>query len=63
VLLIDAHHDTCIPRSARETLWQVMGRPERISLLYDHKTAFLAMTPLGQNLLQNEIARFFDRAL
>ena len=61
VLIIEAAADTCIPPAARERLWQAMGRPERIAYLYDHRMAFLAMTFLGGNDLQQQIYRFLDR--
>jgi dienelactone hydrolase len=63
VLMFDAHHDDCMPRTARDALWEAMGRPERISLLYRHKRAFLAMTPLGSNYVPKTIYDFLDRAL
>jgi dienelactone hydrolase len=63
VLIIEAGEDTCMPRSTRERLWNAMGRPERISYLYDHRTAFLAMTFLGGDSIQHQIYRFFDRTL
>ncbi len=58
VLIIEAAADTCMPRTSRERLWQAMGRPERIAYLYDHRVAFLAMTFLGGNNLQEQIHRF-----
>jgi pimeloyl-ACP methyl ester carboxylesterase len=61
VLIIEAAADTCVPQTARERLWQAMGRPERIAYLYDHRVAFLAMTFLGGNNLQQQIYRFLDR--
>jgi dienelactone hydrolase len=61
VLIIEAAADTCMPQAARERLWQAMGRPERIAYLYDHRGAFLAMTFLGGNNLQQQIYRFLDR--
>jgi dienelactone hydrolase len=63
VLIIEAAADTCMPRTSREGLWQSMGRPERIAYLYDHRVAFLAMTFLGGNNLQQQIYRFLDRCL
>lgn len=60
VLIIEAAADTCMPQPARERLWQAMGRPERIAYLYDHRVAFLAMTFLGGNNLQEQIYRFLD---
>ena len=61
VLIIEAAADTCMPPRSRERLWQAMGRPERIAYLYDHRMAFLAMTFLGGNNLQQQIYRFLDR--
>ncbi len=63
VLIIEAGKDTCVPQSARERLWRAFGRPERIAYLYDHRTAFLAMTFLGGNSLQHQIYRFLDERL
>lgn len=63
VLMFDAYHDDCVPRSAREALWTAMGRPERISFLYTHKMSFLAMTPLGSNYMRRKIYEFLDKAL
>ena len=61
VLIIEAAADTCMPPSSRERLWRAMGRPERIAYLYDHRMAFLAMTFLGGNNLQQQIYRFLDK--
>lgn len=63
VLMIDAHHDDCMPQSARDSLWHALGRPERISFRYKHKMAFLSMTPLGFNFLRQRIYRFLDERL
>jgi len=63
VLIVEAARDECVPETAREALWEAMGRPERIKLGYRHKQAFLAMTPLGLNWLPNRIWHFFDQAL
>ena len=63
VLMFDAYHDDCIPRSAREALWNAMGRPERISFLYTHKMSFLSMTPLGSNYMRRKIYEFLDKTL
>ncbi|UCF01337.1 MAG: hypothetical protein JSV14_13305 [Deltaproteobacteria bacterium] len=63
ILLFDAHEDKCIPRDAQDDLWEVLGRPERISFLYGHDTSFLSMTPLGFNWMRREIYEFFERTL
>ena len=61
ILIVEAAHDTCLPEPGRERLWQAMGRPERISYLYDHKMAFMSMTFLGGNNLQEQVYGFFER--
>jgi dienelactone hydrolase len=63
VLIIEAAKDTCVPKSARDRLWHAFGRPERIAYLYDHRTAFLAMTFLGGYSLQRQVYRFLEAAL
>jgi dienelactone hydrolase len=63
VLVIEAAEDTCIPGRARERFWQALGRPERISYQYDHRTTFLAMTFLGGFDMQRQIYRFLDRTI
>jgi dienelactone hydrolase len=63
VLIIEAGQDSCMPESARERFWVAMGRPERVSYQYDHRTTFLAMTFLGGNDLQSHIHRFLDRTI
>jgi dienelactone hydrolase len=63
LLIIEAGADTCMPKSARERLWQAMGRPERIAYLYDHRMAFLAMTFLGGHNLEHQVYRFLDQTL
>jgi len=63
ILIFDSHEDKCIPREARDDLWETLGRPARISLLYGHKTSFLSMTPLGFNWMRREIYEFFESTL
>ena len=63
VLIIDASRDHCIPASARDDLWNAMGRPERLSLGYGHKMSFLSMTFLGFHFTSHEIVDFLDRTL
>jgi dienelactone hydrolase len=63
ILIFDAHEDQCIPQDARDDLWEVLGRPERISFLYGHKTSFLSMTPLGFNWMRRKIYEFFESTL
>ena len=63
ILIIDARFDNCIPRISREALWEVTGYPERVTVLYRHKSAFLSLTPLGFNFARGIIYRFFDRVL
>jgi dienelactone hydrolase len=63
ILIFDSHEDECIPRNARDDLWEALGRPARISFLYRHDTSFLSMTPLGFNWMRREIYEFFERTL
>jgi len=63
ILIFDAHEDECIPRSARDDLWEALGRPTRISFLYGHNKSFLSMTPLGFNWMRREIYEFFEHTL
>jgi hypothetical protein len=63
ILMVDAAFDDCMPRAARDALWEATGRPTRISLLSWHRGAFYSMTPLGLNFLRGSIYRFLDRAL
>ncbi|MEM9254335.1 MAG: hypothetical protein AAGA91_02745 [Pseudomonadota bacterium] len=62
-LIVEGTKDTCMPAKSRETLWRATGRPERIRLPYNHWQPFLAMTPVGLNLLNNDIFAFLDREL
>jgi dienelactone hydrolase len=63
ILMIDTMYDDCMPESARAALWEVTGRPERITLLYHHRTAFYSLTPLGLNFTRRKIYHFLDKAL
>lgn len=63
VLIIDAGRDNCIPKSARDDLWNAMGRPERLSIGHGHKISFLSMTFLGFHFTSHEIVDFLDRTL
>ncbi|MEM7354178.1 MAG: hypothetical protein AAF657_25465 [Acidobacteriota bacterium] len=62
-LFVDASLDHCMPESSREGFWEALGRPERISLTYGHKVAFLSMTPLGFHYTTRRIIEFLDRLL
>ena len=63
VIIFEAEHDTCIPESGREALWQAMGQPQRVSLPNGHKMAFLAMTPFGFNTMRRKIYDFLEETL
>jgi len=63
ILIFDSHKDECIPRDARDDLWEALGRPARISFLYGHNTSFLSMTPLGLNWMRRKIYEFFEHTL
>lgn len=60
ILIIEAGKDTCLPASARQELWEVMGRPERIIYAYDHRATFYAMSFLGGRSLQIEAFKFLS---
>ncbi len=61
VLVIDAEHDDCITKEGREDLWQALGRPERLTVGYKHRRAFLTMTPVGLHFATREIMSFLER--
>jgi hypothetical protein len=63
ILMIDAMFDDCMPETSRAALWEVTGHPERITLLYRHRSAFYSLTPLGLNFSRRRIYRFLDDAL
>jgi len=63
ILMIDAMFDDCMPESSRAALWEITGHPERITLLYRHRSAFYSLTPLGLNFSRRRIYRFLDDAL
>ncbi|MDJ0983424.1 MAG: dienelactone hydrolase family protein [Kiloniellales bacterium] len=63
VILFDAYYDECVTEGNRDTLWELMGRPERHIILDGHGAAFLAMTPLNFNWMRDAIYEFFDRTL
>lgn len=63
ILIIDTKFDNCIPPQSREALWETTGQPERITMLYRHKSAFYSLTPLGFNFARGKIYRFLDKAL
>jgi dienelactone hydrolase len=63
ILLFDALYDTCMPARSRAALWEAMGQPERYTMHYGHKSAFLAMTPLGRNFMRRKTLAFLDRVL
>ena len=63
ILMIDAMFDDCMPESARAALWEVTGFPARVTLLYQHRSAFYSLTPLGANFARRRIYRFLDDTL
>ena len=63
ILMIDAMFDDCMPESARTNLWEVTGHPERITMMYRHRSSFYSLTPLGLNISRRQIYRFLDRKL
>ena len=63
IIIVDAAQDNYIPRSAQDDLWEAMGRPQRISLRYSHRMAFLAMTLPGGSFVREEIWGFLHHTL
>jgi len=63
ILMIDAMFDDCMPEMSRAALWEVTGHPERITLLYRHRTSFYSLTPLGLNFTRRKIYQFLDKTL
>jgi len=63
VLIIEAGRDKCVPEKAREDLWLTLGKPERISMDYDHAPAFYSMTPLGLSWMRRRIWEFLEPRL
>jgi hypothetical protein len=63
ILMIDAMFDDCMPEASRTALWEVTGHPRRMTFLYQHRSAFYSLTPLGLNVSRREIYNFLDDAL
>ncbi len=63
ILMIDAMFDDCMPESARAALWEITGHPQRVTFLYQHRSAFYSLTPLGLNVSRRKIYRFLDDVL
>ena len=63
VLIIEANRDKCVPEKSREDLWLALGKPERISMNYDHAPAFYSMTPLGLSWMRRRIWEFLEPRL
>lgn len=62
-LVIDAIEDDCMPKQARESLWEGLGRPERYELKGSHHGAFLSMTKIGLNVSNRLIVKYLDPRL
>jgi dienelactone hydrolase len=63
VLVFDSALDECVPEAARQAQWESLGRPERYSLQYSHKTSFYAMTGLGLYWMRRRIYEFLETTL
>ena len=62
-LIIESSKDDCIPEESRESLFYATGQPERVVYAYNHWQPFLSMTPMGRNILTQDIFEFLDRKL
>ena len=60
ILMIDAMFDDCMPESSRAALWEITGHPQRVTFLYQHRSAFYSLTPIGLNVSRRKIYRFLD---
>ena len=63
ILIFDAGKDECVPESARDSLWEAMGRPERYTINANHRHAFYTMTPLNFNWMRKKIWSFYEEHL
>jgi pimeloyl-ACP methyl ester carboxylesterase len=63
ILMIDAMFDDCMPESSRAALWEITGHPQRVTFLYQHRSAFYSLTPIGLNVSRRKIYRFLDGAI
>jgi len=63
VLIVDASRDDCMAGECRESLWDTLGRPERISMNYTHKKSFYSFTPIGFNWMRYRIWEFLEPRL
>src|SRR3989338_3810256 len=62
VLIVDSLYDDFIPRSTQDALWRALGKPERITLKYAHKEAFLRSI-IGLHFTERVSATFFKEKL
>jgi pimeloyl-ACP methyl ester carboxylesterase len=63
VLFIDTADDECMPPPSREDLWEALGRPERITLPFNHIHAFLTMSPVYRNWTTRKVVEFVEESL
>jgi dienelactone hydrolase len=63
VLIVEASRDDCMNEESRRALWETLGRPERITMNYDHRRAFYSLTPLGLNWMRYRIWEFLQPRL
>jgi hypothetical protein len=60
-LIIDAANDDCMPQSAREALWEGLGKPERYTVNGNHRSAFVSTTLMGLNYSSRLIIKHIDQ--
>jgi len=63
ILMIDTMFDDCMPETSRAALWEITGHPRRVTFLYQHRSAFYSLTPIGLNVSRRKIYRFLDERL
>jgi hypothetical protein len=49
-----------MPEISRAALYEITGHPERVTFLYQHRSAFYSLTPIGLNVSRRKIYRFLD---
>jgi dienelactone hydrolase len=60
-LIIDAANDDCMPETAREALWEGLGKPERYTLRGNHRSAFVSTTLVGMNYSSRLIVNYIEQ--
>jgi predicted nuclease with TOPRIM domain len=57
VLFVSARFDGVVPERCRESLWEALGRPERIDVPFGHYTTILALEWIVSRAANFAVAR------